>query len=146
MKIFFKLPNILVLYEILGFGIIILFLWLDEIFDIPANFFGGMKTPVNISESIFETIFILFVSVLCIAVTFRLLNKIKVLKGRLSICASCKKIRDHNGEWQHIEKYIENRSNATFSHGVCTDCMEKLYGHQDWYRNSKYARKQGERS
>ncbi|MBU1386646.1 MAG: hypothetical protein KKE62_10505 [Proteobacteria bacterium] len=144
MKLFFKLPNILFLYEISGFGIIILFLWLDAIFDIPAHLFGGMQTPVNIPESIFETIFILIVGVLCIWVTHGLLTKIKVLEGRLPICASCKKIRDHKGVWQHLEKYIESRSNATFSHGVCPDCMEKLYGHQAWYRQSKLAKKQGE--
>lgn len=144
MKLFFKLPNMLILYEISGFGIIILFLWLDEIFDIPAHLFGSMQTPVNIPESILETFFILFVGAFCIHVTHDLLTKIKVLEGRLPICASCKKIRDQHGGWQHIERYIESRSNATFSHGICPDCTEKLYGHQDWYRQSRLAKKQGE--
>lgn len=143
MKFIFRLPNILVLYEISGFGIIIVFLWLDEIFDIPARLFGGMRTPVNISESIFETVFILIVSVLCISTTIRLLSRIKMLEGRLAICASCKKIRDNNGIWQHLETYIERRSSASFSHGLCSDCMEKMYGDQDWYRHSRLGGKKG---
>lgn len=55
------------------------------------------------------------------------MNKIKTLSGLLSICASCKKIRDHNGAWVHIELYIRNHSNADFSHGVCPECALKLY-------------------
>jgi len=55
------------------------------------------------------------------------LNKIKTLSGLLSICASCKKIRDQNNNWVHIESYIKNHSNADFSHGVCPECALKLY-------------------
>jgi PAS domain S-box-containing protein len=51
----------------------------------------------------------------------------KVLRGFIPICASCKKIRDDKGDWQQIETYIQDRSEAQFSHSVCTDCMKKLY-------------------
>lgn len=55
-----------------------------------------------------------------------LLN-IKTLSGLLPICASCKKIRDDQGYWQQVEKYIVQHSEAQFSHGICPDCMKKLY-------------------
>jgi len=61
------------------------------------------------------------------------LKKLKVLKGLLPICASCKKIRDDKGYWNKIEGYIQKHSDATFSHGVCPECLEKLYGDEDWY-------------
>lgn len=54
--------------------------------------------------------------------------KIKVLNGLIPICASCKKIRDDKGYWNQLEEYINEHSEATFSHGVCPDCAEKLYG------------------
>ena len=50
----------LIYYNIFGFGIVILFLWLNEIIDIPHIFFGVKETPMNITESIFETILLLF--------------------------------------------------------------------------------------
>ena len=123
-----------VFYEMTGFGIIFLFLWLDEIYDLPHYLFGGMATPVNMVESIFESIMILIVGFVCIKRTLGFLSKIRVLEGLLPICSSCKKIRDGEKGWQNIETYIEHRSNASFTHGLCQECMDKLYGDQEWYK------------
>jgi PAS domain S-box-containing protein len=62
------------------------------------------------------------------------LYNIKTLKGLLPICAKCKSIRDDKGYWSQIEKYIESNSDASFTHGVCPECMDKLYGDEDWYK------------
>ena len=53
---------------------------------------------------------------------------IKVLSGLVPICSSCKKIRDDKGYWTQLEGYIQAHSLAKFSHGVCPECSEKLYG------------------
>ncbi|MCU0694029.1 MAG: type IV pili methyl-accepting chemotaxis transducer N-terminal domain-containing protein [Polyangiaceae bacterium] len=50
-----------------------------------------------------------------------------VLKGLLPICSGCKKIRDDAGTWRHLEAYIEKRSEARFTHGLCQDCLRRLY-------------------
>lgn len=55
------------------------------------------------------------------------LQRVKVLSGLLPICASCKKIRDANGAWHHLESYISRHSDATFTHGICSECRQKLY-------------------
>ncbi len=55
------------------------------------------------------------------------------LEGLLPICASCKKIRDDKGCWNQIEGYIQTHSDATFSHGMCPECSDELYGKEDWY-------------
>lgn len=54
-------------------------------------------------------------------------SEIKTLSGFLPICASCKKIRDDKGYWQQIESYITQHTGALFSHGICPECIEKLY-------------------
>ena len=54
------------------------------------------------------------------------LQEVKVLRGFIPICMSCKKIRDDKGFWQQLESYIQKRSEALFSHGVCPDCYRKL--------------------
>ena len=56
------------------------------------------------------------------------LSEAKKLSGFLPICASCKKIKDDKGYWRQIEAYIRDHSEAEFSHGLCPDCMKKLYG------------------
>ncbi len=57
----------------------------------------------------------------------RALEEIKTLRGILPICASCKKIRDDKGQWNEIESYIGARSEAKFSHGICPNCVRRLY-------------------
>lgn len=55
------------------------------------------------------------------------LANLKVLRGLLPICASCKKIRDDKGYWNELESYIGAHSEADFSHSICPDCARKLY-------------------
>jgi len=55
----------------------------------------------------------------------RALSEIKVLEAFLPICAQCKKIRNQQGEWQHLEVYIGQHSDTQFSHGYCPECAKK---------------------
>ena len=59
------------------------------------------------------------------------LKEIKTLSGLLPICASCKKIRDDKGYWNQMEGYIQQHSDAQFSHGMCPDCAKKMYPYLD---------------
>lgn len=65
------------------------------------------------------------------------LDEVKILKGFIPICGHCKKIRDDQGYWGQIEEYIEENSEAVFSHGICQECARKhypdlnLYGEND---------------
>ncbi|MBI5143278.1 MAG: DUF3365 domain-containing protein [Nitrospirae bacterium] len=58
---------------------------------------------------------------------------IRRLEGLLPICSSCKRIRTEDGDpmdqksWQPMELYIGERSEAVFTHGICPDCMKRLY-------------------
>jgi protein-histidine pros-kinase len=55
------------------------------------------------------------------------LAKIKTLTGLLPICASCKNIRDEAGNWTPVERYVRDRSDANFTHGICPECAQRLY-------------------
>lgn len=55
------------------------------------------------------------------------LANVKQLSGLLPICANCKKIRDDKGYWQQVEGYVTDRSDVIFSHGLCPECVKKLY-------------------
>jgi PAS domain S-box-containing protein len=55
------------------------------------------------------------------------LAEVKTLRGIIPICSNCKKIRDDEGYWQQVEKYIQDRSEAAFSHGICKECAKMLY-------------------
>ena len=76
-----------------------------------------LNKPVNMNELIAR-----------LRVAERILDihtKVTQLEGLLPICSYCKKIRDDENNWQPIEGYIKERSEATFSHGCCPSCREK---------------------
>jgi CheY-like chemotaxis protein len=49
-------------------------------------------------------------------------RELQQLEGLLPICSYCKRIRDDGERWGPLESYIEKRSEAQFSHGICPDC------------------------
>jgi hypothetical protein len=63
--------------------------------------------------------------------------QVRTLSGLLPMCASCKKIRDDKGYWSQLETYINQHTDADISHGLCPECMDKMYGGQGWYERLK---------
>jgi hypothetical protein len=59
------------------------------------------------------------------------LTTIRTLKGLIPICASCKKIRDDKGYWKAVEQYVEEHSDAEFTHGIYPECVKHLYHKMD---------------
>jgi len=68
----------------------------------------------------------------------RAMREIRTLEGLLPICSSCKMIRTPDDHWHHLEKYITERTEATFTHGLCPECAQRMYPEM-------YAQKQQER-
>ena len=57
----------------------------------------------------------------------RLLAEVKTLGGMLPICSHCKKIRDDKGYWNQIETYLNQHTDAEFTHGICPDCAKVVF-------------------
>ena len=64
----------------------------------------------------------------------KLQQRVNTLERFLPICSNCKKIRKPNSDpqkmesWQQLESYISEKTSSQFSHGICPECMQKLYG------------------
>jgi len=116
-----------IISEMFAFALIITIIWLDEFVDIPALVLGAEKTPANWRESLFETLLITSLAIIIIYYTRTLFARMRFLEGLLPICSSCKKIHDEDGKWREMESYIQARSAARFSHGLCPHCAKKLY-------------------
>lgn len=55
------------------------------------------------------------------------LDQVRTLKGIVPICANCKNVRDDQGYWNRVESYLNEHTEADFTHAVCPDCMKRLY-------------------
>lgn len=57
----------------------------------------------------------------------RALSEVRTLQGLLPMCAHCHKIRDDAGLWTRVEEYLTAHTGALVSHGLCPDCLRKLF-------------------
>jgi len=55
------------------------------------------------------------------------LDQVERLQGLLPICMHCKKIRNQDNDWQRLESYIQQHSEAAFTHSLCDECREQHY-------------------
>jgi DNA-binding response OmpR family regulator len=63
----------------------------------------------------------------------RILNlqdEVALLSELLPICCYCRKVRDDQNYWDHVENFIERHWQATFSHSICPECYEKISKNQ----------------
>lgn len=113
--------------EGLIFFLIILMIWLDELFDLPHYFFGTGRTPFNWAESVFETILIVCLAIVTFALHYRFQLRIKWAEKLLPICAHCKCIRNGEGYWKQVDDYFSEHSITEFTHTLCPECASLLY-------------------
>lgn len=55
------------------------------------------------------------------------LEKIRLMEGLIPICSYCKGIRNDQGYWSTVERFIQQHSDVSFTHGVCNDCMRQHF-------------------
>ena len=106
----------------------------------------GFHFPWNQTESISVALLNAAITVLALMLyaflvdriawqTRGLEKKVRVLEGILPVCASCKRIRTERGEYEQIEKYITEHSEASFSHTICPECAKRLY--PEYFKDDK---------
>ena len=52
------------------------------------------------------------------------LDKVRQLRGLLPICSYCKRIRNDQNDWERVEVYVSEHTDAMFTHGICPACLE----------------------
>ncbi|RJX32943.1 MAG: hybrid sensor histidine kinase/response regulator [Desulfurivibrio sp.] len=53
------------------------------------------------------------------------LKEIRTLRGLIPVCSWCRKVHSHKGYWEKVEKFIEEQTDASFTHGICPDCLAR---------------------
>lgn len=64
------------------------------------------------------------------------LHQVKTLEGVIPICMHCKEIRDDEGSWNKLEKYISEHSEAKFSHSLCGKCLKEHFPEYEKHKGS----------
>ena len=56
-------------------------------------------------------------------------QRIRVLEEFIRVCMFCKRVGNDQQQWQLLERYISERTDSQFSHGICPECAEREYGY-----------------
>jgi len=127
-------PVMITIFQAIGFSLVVLAIWVNEMTDLPHHIFGSPVTPFNWHEAVFESGFVLLLGASVMMATWYRSKRIARLESLLPICMVCKKIRRPDADpaldesWEKIERYINERTGSKFSHGLCPTCAEKKYG------------------
>lgn len=123
-----KLIRRLIWIEAACFGLLLAFISFDDEYLIPKLISSEIPfSPRTIAE-VLDSLWVVLLFALAFYIQRKILNRIRLLEGMISVCANCKRIRDEANVWQPIEEYIHKHSHADFSHSICPDCGLKLYG------------------
>lgn len=49
------------------------------------------------------------------------------LRRIVPICSGCRKARDDQDFWQHVDTYLSKHTGLRFTHGLCPECIARLY-------------------
>lgn len=116
----------IILFESLGFGLVIVFLWLEEILDLPHLIMGASPTPINLPESLLETLVIMVLYGIIVYYSIKFMVRIRHLEGFFQVCSYCKRILV-NEEWITLESFMDNYSEMKMSHGLCPYCLKEYF-------------------
>lgn len=123
----------IILNSALVLVLIFIFAWVWE-FIIEPNWLGSDDPETNAErwEYIYTSLFFCFVALIVPTIISirewsknqKALSEIKMLCGIIPICMYCKKIKGDKDVWDKLEAYIEEHSDADFTHGICPDCLK----------------------
>ncbi len=113
-------------YEWSGFALVVLFLWLDELLDLPHLVLGSAPTPINWGELWIESLLVLLLAVLVTRLTSHLMHRVKHLEGLMHVCSSCRRVRDGEA-WVSMEAYLQSHSQAELEATLCRQCLMKQF-------------------
>jgi hypothetical protein len=107
--------------ELIGFGIVLAILWLDEYVDVPFRFLGALKTPARPQEFWFEALTVLFVATAVVVSTLWVFRRLRVLESLIEVCAWCRKV-NVGQKWVPFEQYMKVEHDVKSTHGICPEC------------------------
>ena len=110
--------------ECLGFSLIILLSWLDELIGLPHLLFGYGHRP-DWHESAVESLVTAIVWLVVYVMTRRVLRRFRYLEDMIMLCAWCRKVEQRE-DWVSLEQYCAKELGLDISHGLCPKCGRHL--------------------
>src|ERR1017187_6233605 len=114
----------IVLYQKLGFLVILAICYLDELLKLPALIFSENPFAFVYRRSTLDMLLVLAVWFLVSTSTRRMLDRVRYLEKFMRVCAWCRRI-NFKGEWMPLEEFMRQGFDTPTTHGICTTCLHQ---------------------
>lgn len=111
-------------WQFMSFLLMVLVIWVNEVLDLSALWFGTVPEEVNFFRGCVLTMAAMVVAVVTMGHTY--LQQKQIISGLLTVCAECRKIRVDERQWKLLDEYISEHSLALISHGLCPACFDVM--------------------
>ncbi|PWU11549.1 MAG: hypothetical protein C5B50_23150 [Verrucomicrobia bacterium] len=113
------------LWQSLGFLIIIVLTWSDALFDLAHAIFGREHQATDWNRTAIVTVVIVLLWIISAYKVYRVVSRLSYLESFLHVCAWCRKI-EHEHSWMSLEEHFNRKTGRRASHGICPECSKKM--------------------
>jgi hypothetical protein len=113
------------LWQSLGFLIIIVLTWSDAMFDLAHAVLGLHAQNPDLNRTAMVTVIILLLWIVSAYKTYRVVSRLSYLESFLHVCAWCRKI-EHKDQWLSLEEHFVQKTGRKPSHGICPECSKRM--------------------
>jgi hypothetical protein len=113
------------LWQSLGFLIVVVLTWSDAIFDLAHAILGLPHRAEDINRTAITTVVILLLWMFSAYKIYVVVSRLSYLESFLHVCAWCRKI-EYNDQWLSVEAHFAQKTGGKVSHGICPECSRKV--------------------
>jgi hypothetical protein len=113
------------LWQSLGFLIVVVLTWSDALFDLAHVLLGFQNRALDLNRTVITTVVILLLWMFSAYKVYLVVSRLSYLESFLHVCAWCRKI-EYKSQWLSLEAHFREKTGREPSHGICPECAEKL--------------------
>ncbi|MEI7437725.1 MAG: hypothetical protein WCL16_13050, partial [bacterium] len=112
------------MWQGLCFLMLVLLVWVGEFYDLSALWLHAPPRPPNLLHAWTLTIGISVTALITVGHTYE--QQRHIIRGLLTICATCHRIRLSTEKWEQMDDYLGDHSLALLTHGLCPECFAAM--------------------
>jgi hypothetical protein len=113
------------LWQSLGFLIVVVLTWSDAIFDLAHAILGLPHRAEDLNRTAITTVVLVLLWMFSAYKIYLVVSRLSYLESFLHVCAWCRKI-EYNDRWLSLEAHFAQKTGGKVSHGICPECSKKV--------------------
>ena len=113
------------LWQSLGFLIVVVLTWSDALFDLAHVLLGFQNRAMDLNRTVIITVVILLLWMFSAYKVYLVVSRLSYLENFLHVCAWCRKI-EYNDQWLSLETHFKEKTGGNVTHGICPECARKF--------------------